>query len=564
MNSNKFIYLCITVLLLVFLTACGTDVESILNTDNEEVELEYMIVDGGEVVLPLTPFNTLNPLLTSNLSYYYFSKLIFEGLFEFSENIEPVPQLAEAYNIVNDGSTILVKLREDAYWHDGEKFTSEDVFFTINVLLNSNVETAYNSLSNTTTNIANSRVIDDYNIEVNFSDSSSNNLDLLTFPIIASHKFAANNIKTSYSKALQLENYTPVGTGPFKFESFDKHKNISLKANENYRFGKPSIENVLGKVLDNEELFITAYEAGQINITPVRGTDWDKYKENPRIRALEYVSNDFDFLGFNYDNPIFSGENGVIIRKAINYAIDRQEIIQKTFLGHATQVDVPLHPNSYLLSEAANKYGYNPTASKELLDRANIFDRDGDGVIEDESGNKMSFRLTTNPSNLYRHRVAEMIRDDLMEIGIELVFDFNTSYERVKSLEQKNAEWDLLISKLKSGDYDIALLGWQLSFVPDLYSMYHSSQIGFNNFIKYNNANMDELLMEADLSYRREKKLSSYDKLQKYIVDELPYISLYFRNKAILIDNTIVGQLTPNVSNPYKGLESCIIVLKLD
>lgn len=199
-----------------------------------------------------------------------------------------------------------------------------------------------------------------------------------------------------------------------------------------------------------------------------------------------------------------------------------------------------------------------------MLDRANIFDRDGDGVIEDESGNKMSFRLTTNPSNLYRHRVAEMIRDDLMEIGIELVFDFNTSYERVKSLEQKNAEWDLLISKLKSGDYDIALLGWQLSFVPDLYSMYHSSQIGFNNFIKYNNANMDELLMEADLSYRREKKLSSYDKLQKYIVDELPYISLYFRNKAILIDNTIVGQLTPNVSNPYKGLESCIIVLKLD
>ena len=282
MNSRRCIYFLLIVLLAVFSTGCSADVESILNVNNEEIKLEYMIVEGGEVVLPLTPFNTLNPLMTSNLSYYYFSKLIFEGLFEYNENMEPVEQLAERYDIVNDGKTILVTLRKDVYWHDGEKFTSEDVSFTINALINSNTETAYNSLNNSTSSIQSTNIIDDYNIEINFSNGSANNLDLLTFLIIPSHRFSSTKIKTSYSMALQLDDYIPIGTGPYKFESFNKHKNISLNANDNYRFGKPSLEKVLGKVLDNEELFITAYEAGQINITPVTGVDRDKYKEKDR------------------------------------------------------------------------------------------------------------------------------------------------------------------------------------------------------------------------------------------------------------------------------------------
>lgn len=564
MNSRRCIYFLLIVLLAVFSTGCSADVESILNVNNEEIKLEYMIVEGGEVVLPLTPFNTLNPLMTSNLSYYYFSKLIFEGLFEYNENMEPVEQLAEKYDIVNDGKTILVTLRKDVYWHDGEKFTSEDVSFTINALINSNTETAYNSLNNSTSSIQSTNIIDDYNIEINFSNGSANNLDLLTFLIIPSHRFSSTKIKTSYSMALQLDDYIPIGTGPYKFESFNKHKNISLNANDNYRFGKPSLEKVLGKVLDNEELFITAYEAGQINITPVTGVDRDKYKENSRIRVLEYVSNEYEFLGFNFENPIFSGENGAIIRKAIYYGINRQEIIQKNYLGHATQNDVPLHPNSYLLSEDANKYGYNPAESIDLLKSVNIIDRDGDGVVEDKDGNILTFRLATNPSNLYRQRVAEMIRDDLMEIGIEVIYDYDNTYEKDISLEQRADEWNKLSSKVSSGDYDIVLLGWQFSFMPDLYSIYHSTQIGLDNFISYNNPYMDELLTSVDKAYKREEKVSSYEDLQSFIVDDLPYISLFYKNKAILVDNIILGELAPNVANPYNGLEKCIIALEAD
>lgn len=563
MKSRKLVLPLVVLMVFTFLTGCSSDIESIANPENEEVDIDYLIVEGGQVVLPLTPFNTLNPLMTSNLSYYYFSKLIYEGLYEFNDSIEPTPQLAESHKILDDGKTILIKLREDVYWHDGEKFTAEDVMFTINLLSNSKLNSAYNDNISYFKSIS-ANIIDDYNIELYLELPSSNVLEALTFPIIPSHQFIASKANDRYAMALQLEGYSPIGTGPFKFINYDKYKSIELEAYENYRFGKPSIASVIGKVLDNNELFITAFEAGQINITPVTGVDWDKHKENSRIKILEYVSNDYEFLGFNFKNPIFASESGSIIRKAINYGINRQEIIQKVYLGHATQIDVPIHPNSWLLSEEANHYGYNPATSRELLTSAGLADHNGDGILEDQEGNKMTFSLITNPTNLYRFRVAEMIREDLKEIGIEIVLAFNTSYERDIELEDKMNEWNKLNEKISSGEFDIALLGWQLSLIPDFNEFFHSSRIGQNNIINYNNEGMDSLLLNAEDYYLEESKISVYKDLQNHIIDDLPYVSLFFRNKAMLIDTKIRGELTPNIFNPYKGLERCFIALDSD
>lgn len=345
--------------------------------------------------------------------------------------------------------------------------------------------------------------------------------------------------------------------------SYDKYKSIKLEAYDGYRFGQPSIKYIIGKVLDNNELFITAFEAGQINLTPVSGVNWDRYKENSRIIVLEYVSNDYEFLGFNFNNQLMSGDKGAAIRKAINYAINRQEIIQKIYLGHATQVDVPLHPNSWLLSEDAVYYGYNPTQSNKILQSAGFTDLDGDSILEDNEGKKLSFRLITNPTNINRFRTAEMIREDLKEVGIEIILDFNTSYVSSVELDQKLNDWQKVNDKLLSGDYDIVLSGWQLSLTPDLYDFFHSNQIGINNFINYNNQNMDELLTNLN-NYSHGSKLSSFKTIQDLIIEDLPYISLYFRNKAILVDSKIKGELSPNVFNLYKGLERCFIALVTD
>lgn len=538
----------------------GCDNHSVgLNKADEIQELDYLIVERGRVALPLTPFNTLNPLMTNNLYYHYFSKLIFEGLFEFNERLEPIPQLVSTYTIKNGGKTISVKLREGIHWHDGEKLTSSDIIFTINTLKNLNTESIYARIyssgleefkSTQALKAIDAKALDEYNVEINFEQSSSNNIEMLTFPIIPKHLFRNERGNTNYSSALEIENYIPIGTGPYEFVSYDKNKSINLKANEDYRSGVPSISVITGKVLKNEELFKTAYESGQLNIVPAIGVDWDKYKQNDKIRIMEFVSSNYEFLGFNFSKEIFSNEKGISLRQAMNYAIDRQEIISKVYLGHATGVDTPINPNSWLISEEANIYGYNVELSSELLAKAGFFDNNEDGILEDEQGNKLSFKLITTPSNLYRRRVAEMIREDLKVIGVEIVLNFDLN-------SGQNLE-----GILYSGDYDIALLGWQMSVIPELSFIFHSSQNLYNNFIGYSNANMDSLLISANNCITKEDKLMAYNDLQKLITKDLPYLSLYYKNEALLVDSKIKGELNPTFFNPYNGLAKCFIAFE--
>lgn len=405
------------------------------------------------------------------------------------------------------------------------------------------------------------KAIDEYNLNIVFDRGFSNNLEILTFPIIPKHIFVNNNKNQGYLKALEIENYTPIGTGPYKFVNYDKFKSITLKAYDNYRDGKPGIETVVGKVLEDEELILTSFETGQISLAKANGVDWDKYKNNNRIKVIEYLSNNYEFLGFNFDKDVFSNEKGLAIRQAIYYGINRQDIIRKVLLGHGTQIDVPINPESWLISNSANTYGYNVELAKDKLISAGFTDIDGDGILEDEVGNKLSFRLLTNSYNPLRVKIAEMIKSDLKEIGINIIPDYNASLQDNITEEMKNGELDRINNKLISGDFDIVLTSWQISVIPELSFLYHSNSSNLTNFSRYKNDTMDMLLANANNVFEREEKLIAYEELQKYIIEDIPNISLFFNNSSILVDSSIVGDLTPTFFNPYKGLERCIITV---
>lgn len=539
------------------LLGCNGELD-IMSNDPPIEDIEYLIIDGGEVNLPLTPFSTLNPLMTNNTSYHYFSKLIFEGLFEFDENLEAIPRLASSYSLMENG--ILVGLPNDIYWHDGERLTADDVIYTINAINSYGEVGTYINLMNTALGaFANAgswsmsaRKIDDFNVEISFPSGFSNIKEVLTFPIVPSH------LTTS---ALQSDNYIPIGTGPYMFNSYEKNKSIKLVANTNFRNGEPSISIVMGKVLEDEELFSTAFEAGQIDMTPSQGVDWDKYQQNSRINIIEYVSSEYEFLAFNFRNETFQGEGGRKLRQAINYGIDRQEIIQKILLGHGTATDIPINPISYLSEDISLKYGYNPEKSQEILANLGYSDINSDGLLEDSEGNRLVLKLMTNSTNFYRVRTAQMIAEDLKLIGIDLVLDFNSDYNDNISEEEKLEERNSFNDRIKSGSFDIALLGWNLSTIPELSFLFHTSQIEKDNFIKYENPDLDQHLLELNNSMTNELKIEKYKEVLEIIAEDLPYMSMFFRNQAIIYNSDIRGELNSTYFNPYNGLEKCFMAL---
>ena len=152
-----------------------------------------------------------------------------------------------------------------------------------------------------------------------------------------------------------------------------------------------------------------------------------------------------------------------------------------------------------------------------------------------------------------------MVKKDLLNLGIIANIESEYKKDNITS-EDLELEWVNINEKLIKGDYDIVLLGWQLSVIPEFSFAFHSSNINANtNFIKYSNENMDQILEETFMEGNRLNKIKSFEKLQKHIVSDLPYVSLFFRNKALLVDNKIIGELNPIFLNPYKGLEKAYI-----
>lgn len=533
-------------------------------------EIEYEPEYGGQLVLPLTTLDTLNPLISENISYYHFSKLIFEGLFELDNDLNVINQLAEDYTIKEDGRVINIKLKDNVLWHDGEKFTSEDVAFTINTIKYAHNDTSYKKMFNNILGSFNSsnigrimdvQIINDHNIDIIFDRSFSHELETLTFPIIPKHKFVmGRENKNSYMAALAKEGYTPIGTGPYEFESYEKYKTIRLKSYEGYRDGKAYIDQIIGKILQDDELVLTAFETGQVHVATTEGIDWEKYDQSNRVRIYEFISQDYEFLGFNFSKGIFSSENGNTLRKAMAYGIDRQAIIQRVYLGHAIQIDLPIHPNSWLLSEDANVYGYNPSKAREEIEKLGWKDINGDGFYEDENGKEVILRLITNSYNPLRLKAADMIVENLRKMGINVVKDYPEVIPDNITEEMIESQWENTNNQILKGNYDIALSGWHLSWIPELSFAYHSSKIKSNtNFIRYKNEIMDEALVEAFNASNRENKLRAYEKLQKIISEELPYISLYFKNNALLIDRKIMGDIDPTFYNLYRNIEKWYI-----
>jgi len=576
LKYKRYLYLTLVLLIVVMAVGCqkGDLDTEIDEEDDTEIVIEYSPVKGGEVVLPLTHINTLNPLMTENSSYYSFSKLIFESLFEFDSDLNITTQLAEKYNIKDNGRTIEIELKDNIFWHDGEEFKAEDIAFTIDTIKYANFDNAYKEMFTNAMGsfspsdlrrIIEVKIIDDNNIEISFDREFSNNLEVLTFPIIPKHKFANEKASNKdYIKALETNDYDPIGTGPYIFSSYEKMKQLTVVANENYRTGRPYIDKILGRVLESEEDILTAFETGQINMATTIGVDWEKYNQNKRIKILEFISSNYEFLGFNFTNELFADEEGIALRRAITYGIDRQAIIENLYLGHSTQIDVPIHPDSWLISESANTFGYNLDLAKSELKKTKWKEVDEDGFLTDEDGETLSLNILTNTFNPMRLRTAEMIKENLKELGININIIPEERIDEDLTKEGVESQWLEINERLGNDEYDIALLGWQLSVIPELSFAFHSSQIQYStNFIKYSNEEMDQLLEQVFLSGIRAEKTTNYEELQKFITKELPYVSLFFKNKALLVDTKIMGELDPVFFNPYRGIDKCYIPKEL-
>ncbi|SET75977.1 peptide/nickel transport system substrate-binding protein [Natronincola peptidivorans] len=541
MKNKRYIIILLIAILTIVLAACSTEEPINSEEEIEEIIEEYEPADGGTLNISVTRFNTLNPLFNNNYSLFQLHHLVYEGLVSFDENMDIQPQLAESWNIADDGQSIQFTLRKDITWHDGQPFTAQDVIFTIDLIKGNIRNVTGTSIFRTSLQqISDIREIEDGVINVTFTRPFSNGLEAMTFPILPKHLFEGNNIEKINNGDFQM-----IGTGPFQLEAYETMRNMKLIRNNNHWGKRPYIEAVDVVIVPDSEAQLSVFENGDIDLAQPISIDWAKYSDSKDVEVYEFISNNYEFLGVNFRNSILAHKN---IRKAIAYGVDRHKLINNIFLGHGTIVDVPVYPLSSIYDEDSLLYGYDKNQAIELLEKSG-YTLNGDYTIgTNEDGNTLTFDLITNKDNIVREKTAYFIQEELAEVGIEI---------NIESLE-----WDEFNDRINTGNFDLVLGGWELSSIPDLSFAFHSSQIGGSNFISYQDETMDELLEEAFRASSPSEKQKKYSELQNHIVEEVPYVSLFFKNGSIVVRDKVKGEFQPNYYNLFNGIENWFINTK--
>ncbi|KAB3527261.1 peptide ABC transporter substrate-binding protein [Alkaliphilus serpentinus] len=524
-------------ILILAITGCSTQEPVEEPNDEEEIVENYLPAEGGTLNLTITRFNNLNPLFNNNRSLNQLHKLIYQGLLKFNDKVDLEGVLAEKWEVSQDGQSIDFTLRKDVKWHDGEAFTAEDVIFTFDAIKGNIDKISNPSVYNISIkHISDIKILQENVLRVTFTRPFSNGLEVMTFPILPKHLFEEKDLKLMLS-----EDFPLIGTGPYKLKDYQKMRAITLMKNQEYWGAKPYINEIQVSIVPDRAAQLSIFENEEIHVAEPTTLDWGKYVDHKDIRVFEYASNKYEFIGFNFRNPVLQDIN---IRRAIAYGIDRHKLISNVYMGHGTAVDVPIFPESWLYDENSIKYGYDTAKAKEALEASGYHLREG-SVRSNEDGEALKLKLITNKDNPLRERTAHFIKEELTALGIEV--------------EVQLLDWEEFNNALNTDEYDMILGGWELSMGQDLAFAFHSSHIGDTNFIAYESEEMDLLLEDAFKATTREEKVAKYSEVQQLIINDLPYFSLFFQNRALLVKKSVYGDFDPRMDDIYNDIEDWYI-----
>lgn len=459
------------------------------------------------VVSSISDACTLIPILASDASSSDICGMVFSGLVKYDKNINIVGDLAESWDILEDGLVIVFHLRKGVLWHDGAPFTSRDVAFTFNKLTDPSVKTPY---SGDFERVAKLETPDDLTVRVTYKEPFAPALSSWGMWIMPEHLLKNEDLNnTRFSRH-------PVGTGPYKFKTWNTGEKIELVSNHEYFEGRPYIDRYIYRIIPDDATIFLELETCGVDMSNLSPLQYARQTDNAFFRdhytKFRYPGFGFTYMAYNISDPKFSD---VRVRQALNYAVNKQEIVDTIFFGLARVTTGPYVIDSWAYNKGVKPVAYDAAKAKSLLSEAGWEDRDRNGWLE-KDGKEFEFTLIVNQGNTERLRVAEMIQGYLKDIGIRL---------KIRTLE-----WSALINDfINKRRFEAVLMGWFLSRDPDNFDIWHSSKTreGEFNFIGYSNPEVDRLLVDGRRTFDQARRREMYNRIHEIIYEEQPYLFLY-------------------------------------
>jgi peptide/nickel transport system substrate-binding protein len=437
----------------------------------------------------------LDPALASESDSNRIVINVFDRLVSYKRGTTEIqPNLATGWEIP-DPKTYVFTLKQGVVFHDGTRFNASCVKYSFERVIELNGAPSFLlSVINST------EVLSAYNVKITLNFEFSPFLSVLAHPVAS--------IVSPTAAAKYGENFTknPIGSGPFKFVSWTKGKELVLVANKNYFKGPPKLERVVFKSILEASARKAALEKGEVDAVMGGGgilaSDLPSLENNPDVHVSVYKGSSFfvEYMGFNMLKPPLNDSR---VREAISYAIDYDAIINDALGGTANMISGPIPPSIFGYKELPLRQR-DLGKARELLKAAGY-------------PKGFDITLTYNIESLDRRKMAETIRGSLADVGINV---------KIQGLD-----WESAINEYLSMGHELMLNGWTPDyFDPDAYlsPQFHSNSLAPNgaNIFGLSDPEIDSLIDEGLTTSDQNQRVKIYAQLQSMIVDRLPAIFL--------------------------------------
>lgn len=445
------------------------------------VSMTSFAADKSDIVVAVdADVDTLHPTDFSTTVELGVLNQIYDTLLYYSPDgtKDPEPRIAESYEISDDGLDYTFHLRDDVTFHDGTPVTADDVVFSIELYKASEYQGSQISM------LSSVEATDEHTVVCHLDAPYSPFLQGICSPMIAS--------KAYYESSEDDFVNNPIGTGPYKFVSRAKGSNIKLEANEDYYRGAPEIKEVTFEVIPDSSTKAIALQTGEVNFAEIDSATKPQLEANPAITIAEVPTSAFSYIAMNTEKEPF---NDVKVRQAINYAIDRDNLVAVCYDGEAEVNSNICAKERFGYSDDQFQYTYDPEKAKELLAEAGIETPYDLGEI----------LVAEKYSNL-----ATVIQNDLKAVGLDVTISVK--------------EFNSYISDLQNGSYGITALNMTLEGDTQTLEMaFTSDYIGIANNARYSDEEMDKLFEQARTETDNDKRAEIFNEIFTKAQDEAIY-----------------------------------------
>lgn len=439
---------------------------------------------------------------------------IFETLLEYDHNLELQPKLATEYSSSEDGLTWTFQLREGVKFHDGTDFNADAVVFNFERWMDP--ENPYHQgefpyypflyggfKGDENHLIEHVKATGEHKLEIKLKRKTA---PFLSYLAISMFGIASPAAIEEHGAALDEH---PVGTGPFMFEEWTRNNTITLTKNPDYWMeGKPYLDQVIYQVIPENAARLNALQTGEIDVLDgMNATDTTVVEGADGLELLKRPSFNIGYMALNTEKEPF---NDPLVRKAINMAINKDEIVDAFYNGLAETATSPLPPSLWGYDESLEKYEYNVEEAKKLLKEAGF-----------ENGFKTTLHTMSNPRPYMPEpmKIAEAIQADLAEVGIEA--------------EIVSMEWATYLEDTKAGKHDMAMYGWTgVMADPDNFLYPNLSQtnatVPAQNIAFYKSEEFTNLITEARETIDQDQRIELYKQAQQLFQEDAPWVMLAY------------------------------------